>query len=234
MRLTSVFIFLALACRLAAGPTPPELETALKGFRSEGPKGWAFTQTTTSAGKSLVERYEPISKNFLHWTLLSQDGREPTADEIQKYNERKTRRTAPDNAPNVKDQLAPDTCETVSETPEYGVYRFGLKPAGDDDTSARFMNVTFTLHRPSNTIEKVDLASTGPFSPVFLVKVREARTVMRYSLPGEGRPSLLQSVDMRIRGRAMWIRSLDQDLSVAYSDYEYAGRERPAPPSTGS
>ncbi len=217
--------FIIFGCRLIAGPTPLELETALKDFRSEGAKGWAFTQTTTSGDHGRIERFNPLGKNFLQWTLVQQDGRTPTADEVQKYNEHKTRRSSGENAPNVKDQIVPGTCEVLEETPERGVYRFQLKPGDKDDKSAEFMRVTFTLHRPTATIEKVELASTEPFSPVFMVKIQEARTVMTYFLPEGGRPTLLKEVSVRIRGRAMWIKSLDQDMTVTYSDYTYAGKK---------
>jgi hypothetical protein len=219
------FAFLALSYRLLAGPTPPELESALKTFRAEGSPGWSFTQTTVTADRSRVERFDPLGRNFLQWTLLQQDGRAPTEDEIKSYKDHKTRRTAGETAPNVKDQIAPGTCDVVEETSERGVYRFNLRPGDEDDASAQFMRVTFTLHRPTATIETVELASTGPFSPVLMVKIKEARTVMTYSLPEADRPTLLKEVSVRIRGRAMWFRSLDQDMTVTYSDYAYAGKK---------
>ncbi len=225
MRLFVSLFFIALSCRLAAGPTPPELEAALKDFRAEGSKGWSFTQTTASGDHSRVERFDPLGRNFLQWTLLQQDGHGPTADEIQNYNEHKTRRSSSETAPNVKDQIAPGTCEVLDETPERGVYRFHLKPGDKSDNSAQFMRVTFTLHRPSSTIEKVELASTGAFSPVFMIQIKEARTVMTYLLPNGERPTLLKEVSVRVRGRAMWVRSLDQDMTVTYSDYVYSGKK---------
>jgi hypothetical protein len=79
--------------------------------------------------------------------------------------------------------------------------------------------VTFSLHRESGVIERVELASKHPFSPMFGVKIEEARTVINYSLPEGERPSLLLSISVRVRGRAMLIKSLDQDMTVAYSDY---------------
>ena len=58
-----------------------------------------------------------------------------------------------------------------------------------------------------------------------MVKIQEARTVMTYFLPEGERPTLLKEVSVRIRGRAMWIKSLDQDMTVTYSDYTYAGKK---------
>jgi len=223
--LLACLAFITLGYRLLAGPTPPELATALKDFRAEGSKGWSFTQTTVSSDRSRVERFDPLGKNFLNWTLLQQDGHAPTEEEIRKYTDHKTRRTSGETAPNVKDQIAPGTCEVLEETPERGVYRFQLRQGDEDDSSAQFMRVAFTLHRPSATIEKVELASTEPFSPVLMVKIQEARTVMTYSLPEGERPTLLKDVAVRVRGRAMWFRSLDQDMTVTYSDYVYAGKK---------
>lgn len=224
MRLSVLFLFLAFLGHAIAGPIPSELETALKSFRTEGAKGWAFTQTTSSGDRSRVERFNPLGRESTRWTLLMQNDHAPTADELREYNEHKLRRTSHETPPNVKDQIRPDTCEILEETPERGVYRFQLKPGDDDDRSAEFMKVTFTLHRPTGSIEKVELASTGAFSPVLLVKIDEARTVMTYSPPEGDRPSLLKEVAVRVRGRAMWFRSLDQDMIVTYSDYEYAGK----------
>lgn len=225
MRLLIALCFAFVSLHLAAASMPDELSAALKDFRAEGPKGWSFTQTTTSGERSRIERFEPLGKYSIQWVLLKQDGRAPTADEVEKYTELKARRSSNETAPNVKDQIIPDSCEILSETPERGVYRFQLKPGDSDDSSAAFMRATFTLHRPSATIERVELASTGPFSPVFMVKVADARTVMIYSLPSGETPSLLKEVTVHVRGRAMWFRSLDQDMTVSYSDYVYAGKK---------
>jgi hypothetical protein len=225
MRRLLACIFVWVAGQLFAGPTPPELAAALKDFRTEGPRGWAFTQTSVAGERSLAEHFDPIKPDFKRWTLLTKNGAPPTADELKDYSEKQTRRTGGLNAPNVKDQLAPDSCETLSETAEVGVYRFRLKPGADDDKSAAFMATTFTLHRPTATITRVELASLEPFSPMMTVKIQEARTVMTYSVPTAERPTLLQNVTLRIRGRAMWFKSLDQDMLITYSDHTYAGKK---------
>jgi hypothetical protein len=226
MRLLIALCLGLLSCQLIAGSMPAELAAALKEFRAEGPKGWAFTQTTVASDRVRVERFDPLGRHAVQWKLLQENGRAPNAEEIAKYTELKARRSSNETAPNVKDQIIPESCEIVSENAERAVYRFRLKPGAEDDHAAEHMRATFTLHRPTGTVEVVELASTGPFSPVLMVKVREARTVMTYSLPvaADNRPSLLQTVAVRIRGTAMWFRSLDQDMSVAYSDYAYSGK----------
>ena len=220
-----LLLALFLPAFAVAAEVPPELTEALKTFRTEGTWGWGFTQTTVAGEKSTVEHYDPLKPDFARWTLLKKDGKEPTTEETKSYSEKFTRRSRGDTAPNVKDQLNLATCETVNDGPERGVYRFRLNPGGSEDKSAAFMAATFTLHKLTHTIETVELASLGPFSPVFAVKVQEAKTVMHYSLPTLDRPTLLHEITVRIRGRAMWVRSLDEDMNVTFSDYAFAGKK---------
>lgn len=208
------------AAALRAGPIPPELEKALADYRAEGSRGWAFTQTTVSADKKLVERFTPSKPEAQRWTLLEKDGRAPTENEIRDYRQVLVRRTRGETAPNVKDQILRETCEAVGVENDRARYRFQLKPGASDDSSAEHMVVTFSLHRPTGTIEHVELASVRPFSPMFSVKIQEARTVISYTLPDGDTPTLLKEIKVRVRGRAMFFKSLDQDMTVTYSDYE--------------
>lgn len=223
------FVFLIAVFAVLASPgrpdaVPPELAAALESFRTEGSFGWSFTQTTESDDKSLVERYDPSKPEVLRWTLVRKDGREPTEKETRTYREQQTRRSRGETAPNVKNQLDRETCSLVDDDGVRARWRFRLVPGGPDDRSAAHMAATFTLHRPTGTIEVVELASFEAFSPMFSVNITEARTLLEYTLPDGDRPTLLKRVSMRVRGRALWFKSLDSDLTVLYSDYAYAGR----------
>jgi len=230
--LFQIVLFAALTiASLHASPAPAELDRALKLFRAEGARGWAFVQTTESGGKSLVEHYDPAKPEFSRWTLLKKNGAPPTAPELKEYRERLSRRTSGDTAPNVKDQLDPASCELVQADEIRASYRFHLRPGASDDSSAAHMTATFTLNKPTETIEQVELNAFEPFSPMFIIKINEAKTTMSYSLPESGRPSLLQRIVVHIRGRALWFKSLDEDMTVAYSDHEYSFR-KPAEPVT--
>lgn len=211
-----------------AEPMPDELRTVLKTFRAEGSKGWSFTQTTRGDGKSQTERFDPRAHEYKRWTLLEKDGHPPTPEEAKRYNELQTRRSTGESAPNVKDQLDESSGERLSDDGVRSLWRFKLRATEKDDTSAAHMYATFTLHRPSATIERVELASFEPFRPVLGISITEAKTVMDYSVPENGRPTLLKSVTMKVRGRAWWFRSMDQDLEITYSDY-VSLRPSPAP-----
>ncbi len=230
-----LLLFLTLSALVRAEPLPPEYAEVLAAFRADGSKGWAFTQSTTASKQSLVEAFDPSKPDMRRWTLLKKDGKDPTEDELQDYREKQTRRSRGNSAPDVTKQLDQASAEKISEDADRVVYRFRLNQGADDDTTAEHLRSTFTFHKATRSIERVELANLEPFSPMFSVKIKEVRTVMQYSLPTDDRPSLLERISVRVRGRAMLVKSLDEDMEVVYSDYRYAGRKpRPSPAPTAA
>lgn len=222
--LFSLLLLLPALTVLQAVTVPPELDRALKLFRAEGAPHWAFIQTTDADGKSLVEHFDPAKPEFSRWTLLKKNGAAPSEAELKEYRERLSRRTS-GTAPNVKDQIDSATCEIVSDEVERASYRFRLEPGAKADKSAAHMHAIFTLHKPTGVIERVELSAFEPFSPVLAVKISEAKTTMIYSVPTDGRPSLLQQITVHMRGRAMWIKSLDANMTVTYTEHTFAGKK---------
>lgn len=204
----------------------PILEEAIKTFRTEGPKGWSFTQTTRGDGRSRVERYDAAQPEFNRWTLLQQDYRVPTADELRYYRELLSRRSRGGTAPRLTDQLDLTTLVLENDSVERATLRARLKPGEEGDATGEHMAATIILHKPSHTIESFQLAADAPFSPTFGVKITAMKTLMTYSLPDETRPSLLQTSVTHLRGQAFFFKSLDADMTVTFTDYEPAGRHR--------
>lgn len=228
MRLLLTCLVLALAGPLAHGADDAraELERLLKSFRTDGPRGWAFTQTTESGDQKRVERYDPAQPEFARWTLLEQNGRAPTADELRDYREKTTRFSRAGNAPHLTNQFDLATLTLVEESAERSTWRCGLKPTEAGDATARYLAATLVLHKPTSTIESLEIAATEPFSPTLGVKIHEMKTTLHYSLPAGERPSLLVRTATRLRGRAFFFRSLDADMTVTFTNHEKA-RPRP-------
>jgi len=220
--------FLLFAWLLASpvlGAVPDALAEALKHFRADPPPGWSYTMTSTGQGRSMVERCEAAKPEFDRWSLVAKEGRAPTPDEIQEYGEMRTRRSRGGTAPKLIDQLDLTTLETAGDTGERTTFRCRLKPGDAGDTVAPFLRATVVLHKPSQTIESIELGSTGEFSPSLVVKIAEMTTRLTYSLPTPGQPSLPLQVFTRVRGRAFYFKSLDAEMTVAFSDYAWAGKK---------
>ncbi|HEU5079847.1 MAG TPA: hypothetical protein VFT72_11595 [Opitutaceae bacterium] len=220
-RLCLLVLFASRA--LAGVELQPDFAKALKHFRAEGAKHWGFTQSTNARKGSLIERFDPSRPDGKRWTLVQKDGHVPTEKEATEYAQKQTRRSSNDTAPDVTKQLNLSSAELVSDDAEHITYRFHLNPGDKDDTTAPFLVATFQFHKPTKTIDRIELGNTEPFSPMMVVKIQEARTTIKYTLPTAERPSLLEEITMRVRGRAMLFKSLDEDMTIAYSNYQYEG-----------
>lgn len=214
--------FLFLLCAwpaLVFAAAPPELTSALEKFRSDPPRGWSYTQTTSSSDKSTVERYDATKPEFNRWSLAAKDGRSPTPAEIADYAEVRSRRSRAGTAPSLVEQLVLEAGETVSETAEHITFRCPLRPGESRDQTALHLRATLVVHKPTRCIESIELANVEPFKPTLGVKIATLRTLMTYSRPTAERPSLPQKVATQVRGTAFLFKSLDSDMTVTYSEY---------------
>jgi hypothetical protein len=208
-----------LAFHAVAFGAPAELTAALQSFRAEAPRGWSYTQTTVSAGRSTVERCDATRPEFDRWSLRQKDERPPTAAEARDYFETRSRRSRGGTAPNLVEQLDLATVETLASDELRATFRCRLRPGEASDRTANFLRATLVLHRPSATLESIELHNTEPFNPTFGIHIREMRTRLTYSLPVGDVPSLPQRVETFVRGTAYWLKSLDAEMTITFHDY---------------
>ena len=192
------FLFLLGAFASAAcAAVPADLAAALATFRTDSPRGWSFTQTTEGEGHSRIERFDAARPEFDRWTLLRQDGTVPTADKQLDYKQKLVRRSSNSTAPLITEQLDLRAPETLADTPERATYRCRLKPGEAGDKTAAFLRVTLVVHKPTHTVESLEISNDGEFQPTWGVTIAEMKTAMTYSLPDGATPSLPQTVQQQ-------------------------------------
>ena len=219
-------LFLALVASLRA-QVPAEVATAVAAFRTDGPKGWSFNQTTTAGDESLVEHYDAAKPEFTRWSLVMKNGVTPKSSDANDYQEMQSRRSSAETAPALMSQIDLAHGQAVQTAPDFVTYRCPLLPGEASDKVATHLRATFVYHRPTRSIVRFELSSIEGFSPTFGVSIDTMQTVIEYSLPAGDKPSLIERVSTRVRGRAFLFKSLDQDMVITDSDYTYAGK-RPA------
>lgn len=224
------FVFMTVLGWLAGGlhaAAPAELTDALAAFRQDPPPGWSYTQTIASGGKSTVERCDAARPEFARWTLVRKDGRAPSEEEARIYRETRTQRSRAGTAPRLAEQLDTATARLVSQDARRATYECRLRPADTGDRTAAHLLATIDIHRPTGSIERVVLASDGPFRPAIGVEITSLRTTLDYDPPADGRPALPRGVETRLRGAAFWFKSLDADMTITFTDYTRASWPRP-------
>lgn len=226
-----LFAGLALLATAARAAAPAELTAALAAFRQDPPPGWSYTQTAAAGGRSTVERCDAARPEFDRWTLAQKDGRTPTADEVRVHRETRTQRSRGGTAPRLSDQLDAATARLTAQDAARATYECRLQPSDAGDRTAAHLVATIVVHRPTGTVERVVLANKGAFRPALGVEITSLRTELAYDPPAEGRPALPRAVTTRVRGTAFWLKSLDDDMTITFTDYARAklpSKEMPA------
>ena len=188
---------------------------------------WAFTESTLEDGVTHVGRYDPGLPEAERWTLISVDDREPTDDEIAEYRDDKSDEFGGDGRDGEIDIVDRNTLELVEETDEYLLFSFTpIEEDGDDEEAQEFMRHvegTIKIMRDGHYPAYIDLRNRKPVRPAFGVKISNFLTRLEFGPADEGGPIVPQSIDIRIKARALLVISIDETDTTIFSDYSYVG-----------
>jgi hypothetical protein len=191
---------------------------------------WAFTETESGSDGNFVGRHDPRQPDGERWTLLSIDGREPTAEELRRYADRKRseRSENEDEEDGEIDRMVdPGSLELVEETRDYWLLRFvPTDNGGDDDMGRKVLeriNGTVKIIKDGQYLEYIDIRNTKPIRPKAGVKMKKFVTRISFGPALKGGPIVMKSVDVAIKLSAFLVVRVDETESVQLSDFEYAG-----------
>ena len=189
-------------------------------------ESWAFTESSEEEGLVYVGRYDPSRPQAERWTLLSVDGREPTRVEIEDYTDRREDDFGKDRDDSDRnaDIVNFDTLELLEATDDYWLFSF--VPGTDDDEGDKFLaqvDGTIKVVRDGHYLEFIELKNDKPIRPAFSVKISKFLTRMTFGPAGDRGPVVPYSIDVRIKGRAAVVVSINETELTRYSDYEYVG-----------
>jgi hypothetical protein len=206
-------------------------ERALASLDETSLDGWAFTETTVHNGTETVARYDPSRPEGERWRLLNVDGRPPTDDEREDFEKRNAVRderkedTEDSEERGLSAAIEADSLVFLDESESHAVYRF--KPSSgkeeDDDGMSEHLDGELRISKNGPYVQSLEMRSREPFSPAFSVKIKEFSTVMTFAPAGEKGTVLLESVKVRVIGRAMLFKKLDETVETRFSDYRFVG-----------
>jgi len=155
--------------------------------------------------------------------LLSVDGREPTAEEIEEYADDKADDNGDDDN-GVDVMVDPESLELLEETDDH--YLFSFIPSDDDEDFIEHLDATVKIIKDGLYIEYIAMHNSAPFRPKIGVKVSNLVTRLGFGPATEGGPIVPMSIDIRIKMRAFFVINVDENISISYSDYEFVGHSR--------
>jgi len=209
-----------------AGEYSALLDEAASALNNDYNKAWAFTETTIESEIKTVARYDPSRFGDDRWDLLTVDGRTPTDEEIVEFTEDKADETDDGDDggyDGVHDMFQPESLSLIEEFDDHWLFSF--IPSEDDfeDGFAAFVDGTLKVAKDGPYIESIILQSDKPFKPRFGVKISEFLTRLEFNRAAGTGPVVPVSMDVRVKVRAFLAISVNETISISYSDYEYVG-----------
>ena len=228
-----LIIALPAHCEPAQDSYEALFEKALESIHWNFHDDWAFTETESGSDGNYVGRHDPRQPDGERWTLLSIDGREPTAEELRRYADRKRSEQSENEDEEdgeIDGMVDPGSLELVEETRDYWLLRFVPTDNGDngsDDDMGRKvmerMNGTVKVIKDGQYLEYIDIRNTKPIRPKAGVKMKKFVTRISFGPAVEGGPIVMKSMDVAIKLSAFLVVRVDETQSVQLSDFEYAG-----------
>lgn len=220
-----------------AAPTalPPLVERALATMETSDQEGYAFRMVKTEAATTEIATFDPAKPAAEAWTLLQQNGKAPNAKESEEFRkERAKREKARAEERNkgksgkrdgeLREMIDPASVQVVNETPERATYRFRMRI--DDEDGKAFADAirgTLVVSKKAPHVESLDLASTGEIKAMTGVKISEFHLTLTFFPPDAHGQALPATIRSTVKGRAMLVKKIDQDMTVKFSDYARRG-----------
>lgn len=214
---TAVFCFMA---PLASADENTELlNKALRGFSAEPPKGWSYTVTSEGNDRTTVERYDPAKPAGQQWTLVSRNGKAPTADESAQYRRHQaTLAPAGMKATFSRGDIDSANAQLMRETDTELEYLCRFRPDLADAMLSR-LALTLVVNKETASIASFHFRLLQPFAPAFGVRMIELDVRMTFLPPQGDRPALPLTASSRFKGRILLVKSIEENLDATYSEF---------------
>jgi hypothetical protein len=242
--MTAALIVVAPSGFAAPAKLPPIVEQALATMERSDQEGYAYRMLKTDKDGTQLVTFDPAKPEGQTWSLLQQNGKAPTAKELEEFRKERAERDKQrakelkkskeerkkKGDQELREMIAPESLQLLSETAERATYRFKMR-VDDEDAKAFADSVrgTLAISKAGPHVESLDLASTGEIKVMTGVKISEFRLTLAFLPPDAYGQSLPASVHSVVKGRAMLVKKLDEDATITFSDY--ARRSAPATPA---
>lgn len=180
----------------------------------------AYTRVRIGPDRTKAERYDP-SDPKRPWSLLSIDGREPTAAELRRFASKDDldERLHP-LAFDPRVMIRPNSWQLRSENGTEAVYEFRLRAYDDlDERLAEKVIGTLVLDKPANRLVSIRIENTEPTFVAPLVRIAEYAHELRFERDEAIGSDVLVKTITHMRGRAAGLKRLRQDRVIRYEDY---------------
>ena len=220
-------ICLLLVTSLALAESHEDLiDRAFESVEDDLSESWSYTRTDQDDDGVSVGHYDPRLPESDRWSLISVDGREPTADEFEDYREERTDEQENDSDDDEKELnsiVNKGSVVLLEETDSF--WLFGFQPTADSDDEQAFMKSvegTLKIIKDGHYVAVISMRNRDIIKPGKGVKIKEFFTRLEFAPVQAGGPALPRSMRATVKGRAFLVVKFDETETVTFSDFEQA------------
>jgi hypothetical protein len=221
-RLVACSFLLLVALHPSRAASHPLANAALDRLQSVDNDTWSYTMTTRSKDGVTIEQHDAAAPAGERWTLVQKDGRAPTRKELAEYQKEKAERAARREKRESDDdeQVDRSSIKFVSQDDRVATFQFRVRSTGRIESAfTRHILGTLVVNKIGSWAERFELASTQPIRPFPGFNVSEFRLTMSFWRDTQSGEVLFETMESRVRGRALGLKSLDDDRQVRFTDF---------------
>lgn len=220
----SLAVILVLFAPLAFAESQDELiERAFAAVEDDLRGRWSFTRTEEDKERSSVGRYDPRLPEAERWQLVSVDGREPTAEEIEDYIEQRSgeQDKSDEDDKGLGAIVSEGSATLIEETDSYWLFSF--VPSADSEDEKAFMSEVdgrLKIVKDGHYVAEISMQNDGTIKPGKGVKIKEFSTRLEFAPIEKGGPALPRRVRASVQGKAFLVVKIDEAETVTFSEFE--------------
>ncbi|MGI9200630.1 MAG: hypothetical protein ACR2QL_06205 [Woeseiaceae bacterium] len=215
---------LILTAPLVSAESHDELiDRAFASIEDNPRERWSFTRADSDAESTSVGHFDPRLTTARQWTLVSIDGRAPNADEVETYrNQRESEeKDESDDTEDYQSIMKEGSVALIDETEEFWLFSF--QPVGDTPEDEEFMahvDGTLKIVKDGEFVAHITLQNSETIKPGAGVKIHEFFTLMEFAPSQPDGIVLLTSMQLSVKGKAMFVVKIDESETITWSGYE--------------
>lgn len=200
------------------------LQTSLERVNWEFPRDYAFTEIAVEDEIERSARFDPGRPEGQRWTLLTVDGRAPTAEEQAVFADERGDYEIDmgrDGDGGLSELVRLDTVELKEETDSY--YVLGFRPAfdADDEEEAKIfrrMHGEARVTRRDGRLDTLTISNSRAIRPVPGAKI--SKMIMHFGFEPVAEGSVLSDIDIQVKGSALMFVRFNEREHIRYRDFE--------------
>ena len=181
---------------------------------------WSFSADFLQEDSSRTVHFGPGKPAERQVRLVSVDGREPSAEELEDFSENRQEQESEDNSDfGIRDLIDEASLEFTHEDAEGAHFRFVPRFAieGQPEPQKDLVG-ELVLDREDGFIRSLEVRSEGVFKPKFGIKLTKLRFGFRFQVLDDGTPAP-EYVITEIKGRAYLLANFDEKVEIHYHSF---------------